>query len=103
MEVQREVDKVLNEHGLNKEGYKVVVEGIGFRCTQDIATVHPNLAAPFAELYLNSDEQYPYSTFPSRLMFRTRPIAGLEDLPQVHLDQLFYKLVVLIKGYLIKY
>ena len=46
---QQEVDKVLLEYGLNRQGYKIIVEGVGFGCKQDVATVHSEFGALLAE------------------------------------------------------
>ena len=46
---QQEVDKVLLEYGLDKQGYMITVEGVGFACKQDVATVHSEVGALVAE------------------------------------------------------
>jgi hypothetical protein len=50
LKTQAEVDKVLRESGLSKQGYNITIDGIGFGCKQDVATVHSELAVL---VYLN--------------------------------------------------
>ncbi len=46
---QREYDKKLKEHGFDVNGHTIVIEGIGFGCKQDVATVHSESAALMSE------------------------------------------------------
>jgi hypothetical protein len=46
---QREVDEALRKNGLDKQGYTITVEGVGFSCKQDVATVHSEFGALVAE------------------------------------------------------
>jgi hypothetical protein len=74
---QREVDKVLKEHTLSSKGYIIKVEGVGFKCKQDVATVHSEFAALVAEKWKNAVEyQREEGILPKRpiesLQFQTR-------------------------------
>ncbi len=42
---QLEVNKFLHEAGLDTQGYKVVIEGIGFSNKQDVPVIHSELGA----------------------------------------------------------
>lgn len=46
---QREVNKVVKDYKLHNKGYVIKVEGVGFKCKQDVATIHSELAALVAE------------------------------------------------------
>lgn len=46
---QAAVDEVLVKHGLKAEGYTIIVDGVGFRNKQDVATVHSELGALVTE------------------------------------------------------
>jgi hypothetical protein len=43
------VDGVLKERGLWDSGVRIIVDGVGFGCKQDVATVHSELAAKVSE------------------------------------------------------
>lgn len=43
---QREVDKVLKDYNLD---IKILINGVGFRCKQDVSVVHSEFAALIAE------------------------------------------------------
>lgn len=47
--VQREVNKIFQQYELDKNGYKVYVEGIGYSCRQGVVSIHSELAALIAE------------------------------------------------------
>ena len=46
---QTEVDKVLKKYGLDKKGYSIKIEGVGFGNKQDVPVIHSELAALVAE------------------------------------------------------
>ena len=54
LSAQREIDKILEKYGLNKEDYKIIVEGVGFGCKQDVPTVHSEFAALMSEKWINA-------------------------------------------------
>jgi hypothetical protein len=56
---QREVDKLLVTSKLDQQGYSIKIDGVGFRSTQDVATIHSELAALSAEKYKNSHPAEP--------------------------------------------
>ncbi len=51
---QREVNDVLIKHGLDKQGYTIKIEGIGFSFKQDVATIHSEFGALIAEEWKNA-------------------------------------------------
>lgn len=94
---QREVDRVLREYDLRDKGYVVKVEGVGFKSTQDVATVHSEFAALIAEKWKNAVEWQKES--PKRdvksLLFQTRDncaaVPPQPDLSQVDLSLSFFQ------------
>lgn len=78
MATQREVNKVLEKHGLDKKGYKIQVEGVGFKCKQDVPTVHSELAALVTEKWktgteeMQKQENLPPKRPVETLLFQTR-------------------------------
>lgn len=80
---QREVNKVLKAYKLNEKGYKIKVEGVGFKCKQDVATVHSELAALIAEKWKTSTEDEAESTSVKRpiekLLFQTRDNTSVNE------------------------
>jgi len=69
---QREVNRVLQVYGLDAKGYEITVEGVGFVCKEDIATVHSALGALMTEKWKTAME----GIIPKRdikdLLFQTR-------------------------------
>ncbi|WP_347938771.1 hypothetical protein [Rickettsia oklahomensis] len=79
---QREVNKALQEHKLSDNGYIIKVEGVGFKCKQDIATIHSEFAALISEKWKNAIEyQKADGISPKRsiedLQFQTRDSSGI--------------------------
>ena len=78
---QREVNKVLKDYTLRNNGYIIKVEGIGFKCNQDIAAIHSEFAALVAEKWKDAVEcQREEGISPKRsieaLQFQTRDNSG---------------------------
>ena len=71
---QREVNKVLKNSDLSDKGYVIKVEGVGFKCKQDVATVHSELAALVAEKWKDTvmQENIPTKRTIENLLFQTR-------------------------------
>ncbi|MDF2965546.1 MAG: hypothetical protein K0Q51_934 [Rickettsiaceae bacterium] len=46
---QVEVNKALSNSGLDKEGYKITIDGVGFSNRQDVTTIHSEFGALVAE------------------------------------------------------
>ena len=82
---QQEVNKVLTARGLDKQGYKVKVEGVGFSSKQDVATVNSELGALVSEMWKMAT--------PNRdskdLEFQTRKCAIPPALPTIEGDNTF--------------
>lgn len=75
---QREVDKVVKKHGLDKQGYSIKVEGVGFGAKQDVATIHSEFGALVAELFKdNSNNSHDINN----LLFQTRKCP--EPIPEI--------------------
>lgn len=70
---QREVDFVLKKHGLDKLGYVINIEGVGFACKQDVPTIHSEFGALIAEMwkYAHIGQENSQNLFES-LSFQTR-------------------------------
>jgi hypothetical protein len=67
---QRELDKVLKASKLDS---RIKVEGIGFKCKQDVATVHSELAALIAEKWKTATgEDILTKRSIEKLLFQTR-------------------------------
>ncbi|WP_341758150.1 hypothetical protein [Candidatus Tisiphia endosymbiont of Ditula angustiorana] len=71
---QREVDKILQEYGLDKKGYHIKIEGVGFSSKQDVPTIHSELACLIAELWKSQNLLSPNEAGHSieQLLFQTR-------------------------------
>ncbi|MCC8417457.1 MAG: hypothetical protein LN588_02910 [Rickettsia endosymbiont of Bryobia graminum] len=70
IDTQRAVDKVLKDLELDKQGYKIVVEGVGFANKQDTIAIHSELPALLAEKYkADSNDKYKIED----LLYQTRP------------------------------
>ncbi len=71
---QREVDKVLQKYGLDKKGYHIKIEGVGFSSKQDVPTIHSEMACLIAELWKNQNLRSPNEAGHSinQLLFQTR-------------------------------
>ena len=70
---QREVDAVVKSYGLDKKGYKVKVEGVGFGAKQDVATIHSEFGALVAEQFKDregSNKEHYHNI--KDLLFQTR-------------------------------
>lgn len=76
---QREVDKVLRSHSLDQRGYVIKVEGVGFKCKQDVRAVHSEFAALIAERYKTVVEDGVVRRPIKDLLFQTRDNAPLVD------------------------
>ncbi len=87
---QREVNKVLKDYKLNTKGYIVKVDGVGFKCKQDVATVHSEFAALIAEKWKTATESQAEGISPKRpiekLQFQTRD-NSLITLPQPDISE----------------
>ncbi len=70
---QREVDKILKYYKLADKGYTVKIDGVGFKCKQDVATVHSELAALIAEKWKTAtgEDVLPKRSI-EKLLFQTR-------------------------------
>ncbi len=70
---QREVNKVLKDYKLDNKGYIVKIEGVGFKCKQDVTTVHSELAALIAEKWKTATGEDISPKRPiEKLQFQTR-------------------------------
>lgn len=74
---QREVDKLLVEYGLSQREYKIIVEGVGFKCKQDVATIHSELGALLTEKWKTAAQKDEQEGVTSKrdiktLLFQTR-------------------------------
>ena len=84
---QREVNKMLEKYGLDKKGYKIQIEGVGFKCKQDVATVHSESAALIAEKWktataaMQEQENLPPKRAIETLLYQTRD-NSIVDIPQ---------------------
>lgn len=92
---QREVNKALKDYKLSNKGYIIKVEGIGFKCKQDVATIHSEFAALVAEKWKDAVEyQREEGVSPKRsienLQFQTRNNYGFvpppPDISEVNLS-----------------
>jgi hypothetical protein len=82
---QREVDAVVKNSGLDKKGYIVKVEGVGFGAKQDVATIHSELGALVAEQFKDRDTSYNIKDL--LFQYRQDP-AKLPAMPEYHDDNL---------------
>lgn len=88
---QLEFDKALRERGLDSKGYKIIVDGVGFSCKQDVPTVHSELGAlMFIKWqYAVFAENIALKRDPKSLLFQTRDkvveVPSMPDLPEVGL------------------
>ncbi|WP_425360661.1 MULTISPECIES: hypothetical protein [unclassified Candidatus Tisiphia] len=83
---QREVDKILQKYGLDKKGYHIEVEGVGFSSKQDVPTIHSELACLIAELWKNHNLLVSNEAGHSieQLLFQTRQdLAIIPPMPEV--------------------
>ncbi len=83
---QREVDKILQEYGLDKKGYHVKVEGVGFSSKQDVSNIHSELACLIAELWKNHNLLVSNEAGHSieQLLFQTRKdLAIIPPMPEI--------------------
>lgn len=65
---------------------KVKVDGVGFKCKQDVPTVHSELAALVAEMCKDANSGGKHDT--KTLLYQTRNHDKVEDqLPVVHVDE----------------
>ena len=48
---QRQVDQMLEKYGLTEEDFQIKIEGVGFSCSQSLATVHSEFGALITEKY----------------------------------------------------
>ncbi|WP_425361924.1 hypothetical protein [Candidatus Tisiphia endosymbiont of Mystacides longicornis] len=83
---QREVDKILQKYGLDKKGYHIEVEGVGFSSKQDVPTIHSELACLIAELWKNHNLLVSNEAGHSieKLLFQTRQdLAIIPPMPEV--------------------
>ncbi len=85
---QREANKIFKEFKLDTKGYTIKIEGIGFKCKQDVATIHSELAALVAEKWKNAVElQTEEGIAPKRnidtLLYQTRGNGIRSPMPDV--------------------
>lgn len=97
---QREINKILKEYNLSNKGYIVKAEGIGFKCKQDVATIHSEFGALIAEKWKTAVESQKESgILPKRaiesLQFQTRdnsgPLTPEPDVSDVDLSGNFFQ------------
>jgi hypothetical protein len=97
---QREANKILKDYKLSDKGYVIKVEGIGFKCKQDVATIHSEFGALIAEKWKNAVEHQKESgILPKRaiesLQFQTRdnsaPLIPEPDVSNVDLSGNFFQ------------
>jgi DNA-binding transcriptional regulator YhcF (GntR family) len=90
----------LKEYNLSNKGYIVKVEGVGFKCKQDVAVIHSEFGALIAEKWKNAVEsQKELGILPKRaiesLQFQTRdnsgPIIPEPDVSDVDLSGNFFQ------------
>jgi hypothetical protein len=90
----------LKEYNLSSKGYIVKAEGVGFKCKQDVATIHSEFGALIAEKWKNAVEsQKELGILPKRaiesLQFQTRdnsgPLVPEPDVSDVDLSGNFFK------------
>jgi len=89
---------VSNYNKLNNTQYKIKVEGVGFKCKQDVATVHSELGALVAEKWKTAVEIYPENLQLKRsiesLQFQTRDNSGavppVPDMSEISLSGNFF-------------
>lgn len=97
---QREINKILKEYNLSNKGYIVKAEGVGFKCKQDVATIHSEFGALIAEKWKTAVESQKESgILPKRaiesLQFQTRdnsgPLTPEPDVSDVDLSGNFFQ------------
>jgi len=97
---QREANKILKDYKLSDKGYVIKVEGIGFKCKQDVATIHSEFGALIAEKWKNAVEHQKESGILSKraiesLQFQTRdnsaPLIPEPDVSNVDLSGNFFQ------------
>lgn len=86
---QREANKIFKEFKLDKQGYTIKVEGVGFKCKQDVATIHSEMAALVTEKWKNASEALaemgvaPKRKFESLLYQARDNSAAIQPVPDV--------------------
>lgn len=86
---QREASKIFKEFKLDKQGYTIKVEGVGFKCKQGVAIIHSELAALITEKWKNAAEaQTEMGVAPKRkfesLLYQSRDnLATISPMPDV--------------------
>lgn len=87
---QREASKIFKEFKLAEKGYTIKVEGVGFKCKQDVTTIHSELAALVAEKWKSASEsELEHGVLPKRkiesLLYQTRDnSATVPPVPDVY-------------------
>jgi hypothetical protein len=87
----REVNKVLQEYGLDKQGYNINIEGVGFSSKQDVPTIHSELACLVAEKWKNQNLLSPNEPGQSieQLLFQTRKdLKPIPPMPEIKEDDI---------------
>ncbi|WP_341756681.1 MULTISPECIES: hypothetical protein [unclassified Candidatus Tisiphia] len=87
---QREVNNILQEYGLDKQGYHIKIEGVGFSSKQDVPTIHSEMACLLAELWksqnLLGSNEAGYSI--EQLLFQTRKYPELiPPMPEIKKEE----------------
>jgi len=90
---QREVNKVLKAYKLDRS-YIIKIEGVGFKCKQDVTTVHSELAALIAEKWKTATGEDVSPKRPiEKLLFQTRDNSSLTtpwpDISEVDTGRVF--------------
>jgi hypothetical protein len=90
----------LKEYNLSNKGYIVKAEGVGFKCKQDVTTIHSEFGALIAEKWKNAVEsKKELGILPKRaiesLQFQTcdnsRPLVPKPDVSDVDLSGNFFQ------------
>lgn len=68
---QQEVDKVLSEYELDKDGYQITIDGMGFKCKEAIYLIHSVFGALMAEKW-GAAQGTPGKRDIKDLLFQTR-------------------------------
>ena len=82
---QREVDKVLQQYGLDKQGYHIKIAGIGASAVPDIPIIHSELGKLITAKWINknllSTDKFGHSI--DQLMFQTRKCPDPKSIPPI--------------------
>jgi hypothetical protein len=79
---QREINNALAERGLDKKGYVITLDGIGFACKLDMLLVHSELAALVAEKWKSAEQNSNHESKITALLYQTRDQSSdIEPMP----------------------